>query len=59
MGLRVAEDEEVEGLDVGEHGISAYPDFSTHPSSYGVAPHGAAASYQQSVAAPKPATVKL
>jgi ammonium transporter, Amt family len=59
MGLRVAEDEEVEGLDVGEHGISAYPDFSTHPSSYGVVPHGAAASYQQSVAAPKPATVKL
>jgi Amt family ammonium transporter len=27
MGLRVSEEEEFEGLDVGEHGISAYPDF--------------------------------
>jgi Amt family ammonium transporter len=27
MGIRVSADEEMEGLDVGEHGISAYPDF--------------------------------
>jgi len=27
MGIRVPEEEEIEGLDVGEHGISAYPDF--------------------------------
>ena len=27
MGLRVTEREEIEGLDVGEHGSSAYPDF--------------------------------
>jgi ammonium transporter, Amt family len=27
MGVRVSADEEVEGLDIGEHGISAYPDF--------------------------------
>lgn len=27
MGLRVSEEEEFEGLDVGEHGITAYPDF--------------------------------
>jgi Amt family ammonium transporter len=27
MGIRVSPDEELEGLDVGEHGISAYPDF--------------------------------
>jgi Amt family ammonium transporter len=28
MGLRVSPEEEFEGLDVGEHGNSAYPDFS-------------------------------
>ncbi len=28
MGLRVSEHEEVEGLDLGEHDMSAYPDFS-------------------------------
>jgi Amt family ammonium transporter len=28
VGLRVSEEEEVEGLDYGEHGASAYPDFS-------------------------------
>jgi len=27
MGLRVSPEEEIEGLDVGEHGNSAYPDF--------------------------------
>jgi Amt family ammonium transporter len=27
IGLRVPEDEEAEGLDIGEHGISAYPEF--------------------------------
>ncbi|GBE04387.1 ammonia channel precursor [bacterium BMS3Abin10] len=31
MGLRVSEEEELEGLDVGEHGIEAYPDFQIHP----------------------------
>lgn len=35
MGLRVSAEEEMEGLDVGEHGISAYPDFATHASGYG------------------------
>ncbi len=29
VGLRVSEDEEQEGLDYGEHGASAYPDFQT------------------------------
>jgi ammonium transporter, Amt family len=29
MGLRVSPEEELEGLDVGEHGNSAYPDFHT------------------------------
>jgi len=27
MGLRVAPEEEMEGLDYGEHGATAYPDF--------------------------------
>jgi len=27
VGLRVSPEEEVEGLDVGEHGMTAYPDF--------------------------------
>ncbi len=27
VGLRVSPEEELEGLDIGEHGISAYPDF--------------------------------
>ncbi len=27
MGLRVTEEEELDGLDVGEHGMEAYPDF--------------------------------
>ena len=26
-GLRVTEEEEIEGLDIGEHGNVAYPDF--------------------------------
>ena len=27
-GLRVTEEEEIEGLDIGEHGMEAYPDFA-------------------------------
>jgi ammonium transporter, Amt family len=27
MGIRVSENEEIEGLDIGEHGLEAYPDF--------------------------------
>ncbi|MEJ2614251.1 MAG: adenylate cyclase, partial [Ignavibacteriaceae bacterium] len=27
MGIRVSEREEIEGLDMGEHGLEAYPDF--------------------------------
>jgi Amt family ammonium transporter len=36
MGLRVSEEEEFEGLDVGEHGLEAYPDLTLKPSSKGV-----------------------
>lgn len=27
MGIRVSKEEEIEGLDIGEHGMEAYPDF--------------------------------
>jgi len=27
IGIRVSENEEIEGLDIGEHGMEAYPDF--------------------------------
>jgi Amt family ammonium transporter len=32
VGLRVSPEEEVEGLDIEEHGNLAYPDFQIHPS---------------------------
>jgi Amt family ammonium transporter len=35
MGLRVSEEEEFEGLDVGEHGLEAYPDLQLRPASKG------------------------
>jgi Amt family ammonium transporter len=38
IGIRVSEEEEIEGLDIGEHGITAYPDFPSAPSLLG---HGA------------------
>jgi Amt family ammonium transporter len=31
IGLRVTKEEEMEGLDIEEHGNVAYPDFQTHP----------------------------
>ncbi len=31
VGLRISREEELEGLDMGEHGIEAYPDFQIHP----------------------------
>jgi Amt family ammonium transporter len=31
MGLRVSEQEELEGLDAGEHGMEGYPDFQLLP----------------------------
>jgi Amt family ammonium transporter len=59
MGVRVSEDEEIEGLDLGEHGNLAYPDFATHPTGFGHGGPAAAASAHAGVAAPRPATVKL
>ncbi len=34
IGLRVSLKEEVEGLDIGEHGNQSYPDFMMHKTSY-------------------------
>lgn len=44
-GIRVTAEEEIEGLDVGEHGNSAYPDFQVRAGGAypGVATHGASA----------------
>jgi len=36
IGLRVSLKEEIEGLDIGEHGNQAYPEFATHKLSYSV-----------------------
>ena len=35
IGIRVSEQEELEGLDVGEHGMSAYPEFAVATDRYG------------------------
>jgi Amt family ammonium transporter len=37
VGIRVSEEEEIEGLDIGEHGITAYPEF---PSTASLLGHG-------------------
>jgi Amt family ammonium transporter len=36
IGLRISKEEELEGLDVGEHGLEAYPDFQVNPEAKGV-----------------------
>ena len=36
VGLRVSPEEEMEGLDIGEHGVEAYPDFQIHPNAKGM-----------------------
>lgn len=36
IGIRVTLREEIEGLDIGEHGNQAYPEFATHKLSYSV-----------------------
>jgi Amt family ammonium transporter len=57
MGVRVSEEEEFEGLDIGEHGQQAYPDFATHGASFG---HGSGTpiGVAHPVASAKPATVE-
>jgi Amt family ammonium transporter len=34
MGLRVSIQEEIEGLDIGEHGQTTYPEFVTRKPAY-------------------------
>jgi Amt family ammonium transporter len=58
LGVRVSAEEEFEGLDVGEHGMSAYPDFATHPGSFGGVPVGMPMAAAAPAAATKPATAK-
>jgi Amt family ammonium transporter len=41
IGIRVSVHEEIQGLDIGEHGNSAYPEFLTRKPSYTVASIGA------------------
>jgi Amt family ammonium transporter len=53
MGLRVSPEEEMEGLDIGEHGNEAYPDFVMHTFGAGEprspsGPAGRAGAYAQS-----------
>lgn len=58
MGVRVTADEEVEGLDIGEHGNLAYPDFATHGTSFGHGSSVAMPSMAHPVASTKPATAQ-
>lgn len=45
VGIRVSAEEEIEGLDIGEHGQNAYPDFVvTQPAGIHGVPHGHGAS---------------
>jgi Amt family ammonium transporter len=43
MGMRVSLQEEIEGLDIGEHGNSAYPEFLTRKPAYSYAGEATAA----------------
>jgi Amt family ammonium transporter len=40
MGLRVSREEEIRGLDIGEHGMEAYAGFQIYMTEYGLAPAG-------------------
>ena len=47
LGIRVSLQEEIEGLDTGEHGNEAYPDFLTRKPSYSLSVLSGAATRQQ------------
>jgi Amt family ammonium transporter len=55
LGLRVGRDEEIEGLDFGEHGMEAYAGFQTTLSDYTSEGTGATKSAGQFATAPRPA----
>ena len=56
MGIRVTAEEEMEGLDMGEHGLSAYPDFGTVTHFGG---HAMSSAAGQSVGAPARASAAM
>jgi Amt family ammonium transporter len=59
MGIRVSTEEEMEGLDMGEHGNLAYPDFRTASfgdTFHGVAPHASEALAVSPAMVRRPAT---
>jgi Amt family ammonium transporter len=58
MGVRVSPEEEIEGLDIGEHGNQAYPDFATHDVSYGVPAAAMGSSSASAALAGQPAIAK-
>ena len=58
MGVRVTQEEEFEGLDIGEHGNQAYPDFATHTSSFGSSGMPSLGQAHAMAAAQTPATAK-
>jgi Amt family ammonium transporter len=57
-GIRVSAEEEIEGLDIGEHGNHAYPDFATHGASFSAVAVPAAAAMAPALASQKPAVAK-
>jgi Amt family ammonium transporter len=54
--LRVSREGELEGLDIHEHGMFAYPEFATHPSE---PLHGSPAAGMSMAAAPQPAKARV
>jgi Amt family ammonium transporter len=54
LGLRVAKDEEIEGLDVGEHGMEAYAGFQMTTSDYHAMTSAERASVGELAKAPRP-----
>jgi Amt family ammonium transporter len=57
IGLRVTAQEEIEGLDIGEHGASAYPDFVISGATGGAAVAAAAVAHAPALE-PKPRTAE-
>jgi Amt family ammonium transporter len=57
MGIRVSPEEELEGLDLGEHGVAAYPDFAVHDTVHGGIPSAALAA-ERALGAQTAVTVK-
>jgi Amt family ammonium transporter len=57
MGIRVSPDEEMEGLDIGEHGAPAYPDFQITEHAVPGPPRGGGSSDLGGVRTTRPAPV--